>query len=340
MSNSKIIGQSKTIFKHNYIVGINKKSRNLVSEVSATIFNSIMNLCNYFTFPTAFFAAFWLFAQASLSSCQTFFIGLEKARIVYFYTGAQGQKSGYSGITANDFICLVENLFRSFNRKAGKPLSAGIFTNRQRFNLADYCAVKFDFKFSNLGKRQSVIGNREPALSKGQGIVTASVLKSRKTGFSFLRFYSTKEILKGFLNPFQNVLRDLRMNVFIFGIGFFDFLELIGLVVIVQRNSIKFVGISSLLKRCVIQISAQIERLFEFGYLCLARKNAKTETFLDAVRSHLPSTQLVGYLIGIREREQICLESASVLSQHKAKTRVDTRPIHHQFQSQLEVVLP
>ena len=135
--------------------------------------------------------------------------------------------------------------------------------------------MKFDFNFSDFGKRQFIIGKSESTLSESKGIVSSFVLKTRETSLTFLRSYTAKEALKGFLNSFENILRNLTVNVFIFGIRFFNVAELVSLVVIVQRNSIEFVGIPPFLQTCIVQITAQIERSFEFGYLSLTWKMRK-----------------------------------------------------------------
>jgi hypothetical protein len=150
--------------------------------------------------------------------------------------------------------------------------------------------VKFNFNFADFGKRQTIVGQRESALGKGEGIISLFVLETRKACFLF-SFHTAKESPKRFINSFQNVLRNLAVNVFIFGISFFNFLELIRLVVVIQRDSVEFVGITTFLQTRIKQITAKLKRIYEFGCLCLTRKNAEFICFCYNLISHFAFAQ-------------------------------------------------
>ena len=275
------------IFKDNDIVGIYKKSRNFMSKVRTSVFNSVVNFCNYLSFFMAFFTSFCLFAQTSLSRCQNLFISFEKSRILNFNAIAQCAKGRDSDIATNTFICRFRNILCGFNGKTSKPFAATITRNGQSFNFSDYVSVKFDFNFSGFGKLKSVVSQRESALSKSKGIISLFILKSRKASLAFLRFYTPKETLKRFIGTLQNVLANLTVNIFVFWIRFLNFFELVSLVVIVKRNSIEFVGVMPFSQSRIVEKSTQIERIFKFGCLSLTRKNAKAKSFLYSRFIHL-----------------------------------------------------
>lgn len=313
------------IFKYKNIVGIDKKSGNLVNKISSFIFDSVVNFRNYLSLFMAFIASFLLFAQSSLSRCKNLFIGFKKARIVYFDAVRESSERRNSNVNSYAFICRLKNFFRRFNRKTRKPFSAAITRNGQSFYFSDNGTVKFNFNFSDFGKSQTIVRNRESALSEGKGIVSLFVLKTRKASFTLSGLHTAKESLKSLINSFENVLRNLAVNAQVFGIGNFYFGKLVGLVVVIQRNAIEFVSITTLLQTCIKQISTQIERIYEFGCLCLTRKNAKTKVFNYNRFSHCFLLILKSISVRLGIGFALLFPTASILPQTQNKIHKGTR---------------
>lgn len=306
------------IFKENSVVIFNEKVRDLMSKIGTSVFNSIVNLRNYFALFIAFFRASRLLAQPSLSDAENLFITLKESRIINFNAVAQGAECFQANVNSDATTSRLKNFCCSFNRKASKPFTARITGNRQSFNLSNYCAMKFNFQFSDFRKRQIIIVQTESALSECKRIISKLSLKSWKAS-RMCQFDSAKETLEGFVESFQNVLQNLRMNFFIFRIGKFYIGKLVGLVVIVERNFIQLVGFSALLQSRVIEKSAKVKRRSEFGCLCLTRKDAQLVCSLYIEFIHFAIANSNSNFGRLGKIVSAISQAVSILSQTKEK---------------------
>jgi hypothetical protein len=147
------------------------------------------------------------------------------------------------------------------------------------FHLADYFTRQLNFNRADFRHGKFVFRNTETALRVTKTVKEVLSFEARKASLNAL-LNATKKALKTLFQSLQNILANLTVNVFVFGIRFFDFFKLIGLVVVIQRNLIQPVGISALLKCGIIQISTQIECSFK-AFLNYFRgfRDAKLEIF-------------------------------------------------------------
>ena len=274
------------IFKENSVVGIDKKSRNLMSKIRTTVFDSIVNLRNYLSFFVPVFASFRLFAQSSLSRCENL-LGVSKgSRIINFNTIRQCAESFQTDINSNAFVNRFKNFTSRFNRETSKPFPAGIFRNCESFDFADYFTVKFNFNFSDFREIDFSVRHRKSKLFVGERVISEFVLKSWKTGF-FFPFCTAKEILKRAVNSFENVLQNLRINQIQIFSNRFNFRQLFFLVLIGNVYSIKFPRITSLLQSRIIQLSAQTQSHLKFSDLRSTRIKTELKSFSYNGISHL-----------------------------------------------------
>ena len=103
------------------------------------------------------------------------------------------------------------------------------------------------------------------------------------------------------------------MNKRVFGIGFFDFGELVGLVEVVERNTIKLVGIASFLKPGIIQISAKIKSLLKFLGLSFAWEDSEFETSCYTIFSHFNSVKVI--LVRLLREFAVLFEAILIIRQ-------------------------
>ncbi len=144
--------------------------------------------------------------------------------------------------------------------------------------------------------------------------------EAREARFNAL-FYATKETLKTFIQSFQNVLANLRVNVFVFGISRFNFGKLVGLVVVVQRYAIELVSLFSFGKCGVIQISAKKQSLLKFLGLSFAWEDSELERFCYTIFSHFNSTKVI--LVRLLREFAVLFEAISII-RHKTKIHNET----------------
>jgi len=170
-----------------------------------------------------------------------------------------------------------------FNAENHKPLTTFIL-NCAGFNFANNFSGKFKFDGADFREGEFISGQRESALRETKTVETICTFESWKARLAL--FNSLKECFEGLINSFQNVLQNLRVNVFVFRISLLDFFELICLGLVIQRNSVKFVGISAFLQSGIVKISTKIKSFFKSGLDKLRGfADAKTEGFLDDLRS-------------------------------------------------------
>ena len=101
-----------------------------------------------------------------------------------------------------------------------------------------------------------------------------------------MHFDTTEKRLESFVEPFQNILKYLAVDILQIISDFLDLRKLVGLVIVIQRNMIDFVGIAPFLKRGIIKFAAKIDSIIEFGGLRFTRKDAEFEGFLYDCFSH------------------------------------------------------
>src|SRR5262249_37357822 len=79
------------------------------------------------------------------------------------------------------------------------------------------------------------------------------------------RLDATKKFVESDSDTLQDILNDLRMNAGKVWSVFFDLGQLPALIKTGNRNSIDFIGVSSLLKRGVVQFAADRQPRLEVG---------------------------------------------------------------------------
>ena len=247
-------------FNRYQVIRFNQMGRNFVPEIVSLVCDFLMNLFelqNRFTSPVR---TFFLSRNRSLSNSQ-FLLGLfEVFEIVYLCAVRECQETTDSSVKTNGFACFRQRCNVRFNREDCKPFAAFVL-NCESFNFTLNDSGKFNFDGADFRERQLVSRQRKTALRKAKAIEAVLSFEARKTSLTF--FSATKERLESFVQSFQNVLQNLRVNIFVFGIGSLNFGKLVGLVVVIQRNAIQLVSISAFRERGIIDVSTQIESLFK-----------------------------------------------------------------------------
>lgn len=146
----------------------------------------------------------------------------------------------------------------TFNAKADIP-AVNLALECDRLNRAFNGAREAQVTTTDFRERQLVAREFPAALRKGERIITILVSEARIAGF-LSGFDSAEETVKGFLHALQCVLQDLTVNRCDIGTLLLDFRQLVGLVVVVERDARHLVSVSPLLQRSVVEFAADGKR--------------------------------------------------------------------------------
>jgi len=249
------------IFKSNDSEHRNKSVAELMSKITAAIPDALMDTSRNLPF------------LLPLRSSQSLFICPKESRINNRLARRERSELLNTNVYANHLSVFGKWPRFCLNRKACIPLARSGARDGQCFDVALSRTVKFDFDFADFGKLQLSIFERKAGLRVGEAVVTRMRAKTREA-WLLSCFYSTKESLKCFVETAQNILQDLAVNACKFGTHLFDFRQLILLVKVADRLTLKFVGFSSFLKRSIVEFTADIQSLLKPCALSMRREDS------------------------------------------------------------------
>lgn len=265
--------QNGKFFDCNQIELFDEMCGNFMLKIISLILDFLMKLFELQNRFTSLIRAFFASGNSALNNSQFLLSRFVIFEIINLRSVRECQKTTYACVKSNGFACFRQWLDRSFNRENRKPLSAFLF-NRERFHFTDYITRQFDFQFSDFRKLEFVSRKIESALSVAKTIESVLSLETRKTCF-LLSFNATEKALKRLVKSFQNVLQNLAVNVFVFGIGLLYRRKLFVLVKAIDVDSIDCPSITSFLKSGIIELTTKIESIFKFSGLRFTWRNSE-----------------------------------------------------------------
>lgn len=216
----------------------------------------------------------------SLCPRQCFLIGAKESRVVNLLACRKRSEVRQPNVDADRIIILWQGFGRAFHREACIPLARRRACDSQRLNLTFNGAVQLDLHVPDFRQTQFAVPHRETRLSVGERIVPLARPETRKARFAVAPLYSAKECLKGFIEPVQNVLQYLTVNLVKLRTYLFDCRQLVGLLNVSDRFSFKPVCISPLLKSRIIEFAAKRKGTVQACGLRLAWIDSKLESSL------------------------------------------------------------
>ena len=112
----------------------------------------------------------------------------------------------------------------------------------------------------------------------GEAGKPAGTFETRIT-WLFALFYSSEKGFHCLVNPSEGFLEHLAVNSSVFRSKFFDFWELVRLVVVGDGLLLQFVGFASFLKTCVVQLTAKRKSFYQCLLLLSGRVKPVFERF-------------------------------------------------------------
>lgn len=272
------------LFKYDYFKSISQLSALLVGKVAAFVRYSLIYMRDDLSLLLSFWTAFLCRAQFLLGLCQSLFFRPEKARVLNRLASRKHGKRFQPHVYTYGVLRGRERLRFNFGGKASVPLTRRTARYRQRLNTACKRAMEFDFHGADLRQPQLTMLNSESGLRVGDAVVSGARTKARETRLLPV-LEPAKECVKGLVQSPENVLQHLRVNHAQCGTNRFDFWQLDGLRVIVDRRAADTPCVSTFLQPRIVEFATKGERSVKF--LRFARIDAIFISLLHLMSGHI-----------------------------------------------------
>jgi len=213
------------IFNSNVTIFLNKKSGKFMKKIIPLICNEFVQFSDIESSFSSVSRAFDFPAQSSLQDFQTPFRCNEIARIFYLCSIRESSKVFKPDIDTNfivgKFVFLRFN--KNFTTENSKPFSCWRSLDSKRLDFALNGSMQNNLNIANLGNMEFTIYESVSVLRISYTLVTPEGFEAGESGPAFSRFYSSKKVLKCFVNSVGNILENLAMNTFEFRIFSFKF---------------------------------------------------------------------------------------------------------------------
>ena len=191
----------------------------LMAEVMPPIANALMDTSNDFTGFFAFTASAFLLGEFALCFGERLFFLAEESRVVNKLAIGESRKGFQPNVNTDSFIGEREVIGLDLLAERGKPLAVDA-TDSAIFDFAPRLAVEFGFYLAEFRKLDGAVTDLEVlALRIGDAVVLSCTFDTWETwGFAFL--YAVKKGIEGKVNSVRDILQDLAVNLFKFGMVF------------------------------------------------------------------------------------------------------------------------
>lgn len=220
--------------------------------------------------------------------CQSFLIPLEEPRVLDDLAIAQGGEGLQSDIDADHGIGCRKDPFLDLDLKTGEPTSGSIPMDDQPLDRSLDGAVLLDPDGPDPVESETIVPDEGKALAglgEGERIVPIVLLEPRVTGF-LSELATTKEGVKRQIDPFADILQDLRVDgaerrtlLLPAGDHGVDVVES-------EAGSIVVVGFLTSLEDSVVEPETLTQDASHLGPLPLGREQPELE-YLDHIRPPL-----------------------------------------------------
>jgi hypothetical protein len=233
--------------------------RRLVLEIRALAPNLLMFLLKQIDRFSPSLRSLQVARDFALSSLQLRFGLAQKFRVLNYLARREGGEILNPDIYANRVASLrKESALVLFNCKDHIP-TIHIALDRAGLDYPLNWTGETDATRTNFRQVKLVAFETKAALWIGEGIVPRSGLESR-TPRRFAILHAAKECVEGLIHAAQGILKNLAMNPAHVLTDLFDLRKLDGLSVIIDRNAVDPVGVTTFLQGGVVQLAANVER--------------------------------------------------------------------------------
>ena len=199
----------------------------LMAEAMPPIANALMDTSNDFTGFLAFTAPAFLIGEFALCFGERLFFLAEESRGVNKLAIGESRKGFQPNVNTDSFIAEREVIGLDLLAERGKPLAVDA-TDSAIFDFAPRLAVEFGFYLAEFRKLDGAVSHSDYvritdlevlALRIGDAVALSCTFDTWETwGFAFL--YAVKKGIEGKVNSVRDILQDLAVNLFKFGMVF------------------------------------------------------------------------------------------------------------------------
>ena len=291
------------VFNKYITKGINNFSGELVSKVGSSKSNSFINTGNNLLGLLSLYSSLITLGEFSLCLRKCFLSLPEKLGISDFLSCRKIGKTGDPYINTNRIVKWFSGSLLYFTGKTYEPFACRAFADCGSFSSSLNIPVFFYLNIANLGDTEFVISNTTSTLRESHAVISAEAFKSR-----IARILSglapTKERFESKINPYCNILKNLRMSIVERWKLYLSVFQCIGLRIVIEV----FFGILpssfSLRKKMVIEHPAVLKLRVEYLLLFLCRKYSELETLKHSYIIRLNTLR-------VNTKEGRCLTSAA-----------------------------
>ena len=190
-----------------------------MTEIMPSVANTLMDTRNNLTGLATFTGATGLFRQLALCFGESLFLLAEEAWVLNELAVGQSRKGFQPYINTDGLIREWQVFGLDFLTEAGKPLSIDAASGTG-FEFSPRLAVEFGLHLSDFSKADRAVTDlKTVVLREGNAVVLSFAFETRET--RCLTFGDTvKERLECEFYPVNDILQDLTVNFFEFGMVF------------------------------------------------------------------------------------------------------------------------
>jgi hypothetical protein len=206
----------------------------------------------------------------------------KEAGIIHLFTVGQVSEVFEANVKTDSFTHMCRRLKLVLNRETGIPMDT-VSLDSDNLDLPTDRTVQLELERANLGQCEPIVVQGPTQLGIGETVVSIPTLKAKAWVST-----PTKESLERLVYPVKNVLQRLAIHVCKVWSGLLAFYKSGGLVGKADTLARHAVGISSVLERGVVQLSAQVKAVLQQVGLPAGRK--------ESVLVRFPSKHLDAFL--------------------------------------------
>ena len=265
------------VFKHDGFIGVHQLPTLLMQKVGSLVLG--LAVCFRHVLACLLSAM-----RTTCASGQMFLrfsqLGLSTSVVAWVLDGLARRERGevsQAQVNSNGIISVRECVaLLDLAREGGVPLLA-LTLDGKRLDRSTDRTMQLDFERANLGEAQVVVMRERVApLRIGETVVAMLTLVARIARCLPI-FHTAKERFHSFLDSFEHILQDLRVDVFVLLSKLLDVRKLVRLVIVVHRFASHAIGVAPLLQGGVVEFSGTVKRPLQLLLLLLIRIQAVLE---------------------------------------------------------------
>jgi hypothetical protein len=277
------------IFNCNYSKAIDYHSRKLVGEIVAFPSDTFVDFGNNLTLPLILWRAFFETRKLTLCFYKFLLFGPEKPWSFDLLTSRKCGERAESYVKCNSF-----GTFRKRNRfdltsEDSIPFACCRPFDGASFDFTFKRTVENDLNFTNTRQMEFISVNPETKLRIGEALIAANSFKTRVARL-FTVVYTAKEVLKGKVNTYGDVLKNLGIDETKRRTSLLKRWKSFGLFIVEKAYLGFFPSFASFFEKVVEKPAALFKPLVHYASLLLSRIDAVLEHFNHSAFTCLKNT--------------------------------------------------